>query len=86
LITVLTGSRTVPAGYPSKRARVLRRVVGVSLLVAEPGTPPRSHRFRRQRALSGAVTLCVLGTVIVTLDQVAGGWWAWPAALIGTLA
>lgn len=52
-----------------------------SLLVAEPGTPPRSHRFRRRRALSGAVTVCVLGTVIVMLDQVAGGWWAWPAAL-----
>jgi hypothetical protein len=57
-----------------------------SLLVAEPGTPPRSHRFHRQRALSGAVTFCVLGTVIVTLDQAAGGWWAWPAALIGSLA
>lgn len=57
-----------------------------SLIIAEPGTSPRSHRFGRRRALSGAATLCVLGTVIVTLDQVAGTWWAWPAALIGSLA
>lgn len=57
-----------------------------SLLVAEPGTPPRSRRFRRQRALSGVATLCVLGTVIVMLDQKAGSWWAWQAALIGSLA
>ncbi|MEV5576408.1 hypothetical protein AB0L06_40800 [Spirillospora sp. NPDC052269] len=57
-----------------------------ALLLDEPGTPPGSHRFLRQRALSGTVTLCVVLAVVVTLNQLASWWWVLPAAAVGPMA
>ncbi|GLY72163.1 hypothetical protein [Actinoallomurus iriomotensis] len=55
------------------------------LLVTGPGTPPGSHRFRRQRVMSGALTWCVVIVSVGTLEHVTGGWWAWPAGVLGAL-
>lgn len=55
-------------------------------MLEEPGTPPSSHRFLRQRALSGTVTMGVVLAVVVTLAQVADWWLVLPVAAIGPMA
>ncbi|WP_026413097.1 hypothetical protein [Actinomadura oligospora] len=57
-----------------------------ALVLEEPGTPPSSHRFLRQRALSGTATMGVVLAVVATLAQVADWWLVLPVAAIGPMA